>query len=385
MKKRSTLFSLRRLGTLLTIGALLSSCTALDSGGGNAISGKTIGEGPVRVAVILPLSGSASAIGQDMLKAAELAHKNITKAGVTLLIKDDGSTPDRARAAAQSALSEKAELIIGPLTSAQTRAVAEVASAAQKPVISFSTDTSVASPGVYLIGFLPQTETDQIISFAAAQGKKSIAALIPQNAYGDVAETALLESAARKGMRVQTVERYSNGQAYNAAKKILPLVTGENPVVDVLFIPDSGSSLSTINSALHSAQFNPSRVKILGTGVWSGAGILNFPSFQGAWYASPDGSGYRSYANAFRTQFGSEPIRLSSQTYDAVSLAIALTRTQGSQRFTESVLTSPSGFSGVDGVFRFLPNGQNNRSYSIFEIQNGSAKEIRKAPKSFAK
>jgi branched-chain amino acid transport system substrate-binding protein len=82
-------------------------------------------------------------------------------------------------------------------------------------------------------------------------------------------------------------------------------------------------------------------------------------------------------------RFGSDPTRISSLAYDAISLLAALTRTQGSQRFTESTLTSASGFNGVDGVFRFLPDGQNERGLAVLQINKGSTIQISPAPKSF--
>src|SRR5437870_1138633 len=76
--------------------------------GGPAASGDQIGSGPTRVGLIVPLTqGSGpSVVGASLRNAAELA---VTEAGandITVLVKDDRSTPDGARAAAQAAVSE---------------------------------------------------------------------------------------------------------------------------------------------------------------------------------------------------------------------------------------------------------------------------------------
>ena len=52
-------------------------------------------------------------------------------------------------------------------------------------------------------------------------------------------------------------------------------------------------------------------------------------------------------------------MRTATLAYDAVSLVAALVKTQGPQRFSEEMLTNPSGFAGIDGVFRFRPDGTN--------------------------
>jgi hypothetical protein len=67
-----------------------------------------------------------------------------------------------------------------------------------------------------------------------------------------------------------------------------------------------------------------------------------------------------------------------------VSLAAALARTQGSQRFSETVLTSSSGFAGADGVFRFRADGTNERALAVIEVRNGAAATVSPAPKALS-
>ena len=64
-----------------------------------------------------------------------------------------------------------------------------------------------------------------------------------------------------------------------------------------------------------------------------------------------------------------------------MSLAAALARTQGSQRYTEPVLTGSTGFNGADGVFRFKPDGGNERGLAVFEVRDGAAALVSPAPK----
>ena len=118
--------------------------------------------GGIRVALILPLTaaGNVGAAGTSLKNAAEMAAAEFNNPKFQLLLKDDTGTPDGARTAAQQALAEGADIIIGPLLAPSVQAVGQVARAAGKPVIAFSTDASVAGPGVYLLSFLPETEVD---------------------------------------------------------------------------------------------------------------------------------------------------------------------------------------------------------------------------------
>jgi len=349
-----------------------------------APSGETIGNGSVRVALILPLSGAGqgAVAAQSMRNAAELAVTEIQSAPITVLVKDDRGTPEGAREAASQAIAEGAELIIGPLFASSVQAASQVARQSGRPLVAFSTDTSVASRGVYLLSFLVQEEVDRVVSFAASQGRRSVAALIPQSTYGSVAEAQFREAAARQGMRVVAVEHYPPGQPQAAVQRIAPLIGGMAPQADTLFVPDGGDGLPAVALELQSTSFNPQRVKPIGTGLWNEARVFGLPAFQGGWFSAPDNRGFEAFAARYRARFSTDPIRLATLSYDAVTLAATLTQVQGSQRFTEGVLTNPSGFAGADGVFRFNPDGTNGRALAVQEIRGGAAAMVSAPPRS---
>jgi len=345
--------------------------------------GTTIGNGPVRVALILPMTeaGQGAMVAQSMRNAAELALDELQGAGLTVLVKDDSGTPEGAQAAAQQALAEGAELIIGPLYAGSVQAAGQVARQRGKAVIGFSTDASVASQGVYLLSFMVQEEVDRIVSFAASQGHRSMAALIPETQYGRVAAARLQQAAQQQGIRIAALESYPPGRPQDAVQRMAPLIGGPSPQADALFIPENGDGLPAIAQALHMAGFDPRRVRPLGTGLWDEPRVAALPALQGGWFAAPDKRGFTAFAERYRARFNVDPIRLASLSYDAVTLAAALARMQGPQGFTEAVLTNPAGFAGADGVFRFNPDGTNERALTVQEIRGGAAVAISGAPR----
>ena len=341
-----------------------------------------IGSGPARVALIVPLTQASgpSVVGTSLRNAAELAYLEAGGNDVTLLVKDDRSNPDSAREAAQAALSEGAELVIGPLFASSVREVGKVARAAGKPVIAFSTDTSTAGQGLFLLSFLIENYVDRIVDFAASKGKKSIAALIPENDYGRVAETEFQQAAARNNIRVMSIEHYEPRTMAEAVQKIAAL----HDQIDSLFIPEQADAMQALSQALTSAGINGKQVQILGTGLWNDARVLRLPALQEAWFAAPENGGFNAFAERYRAKYHSDPTRIATLAYDAVSLAAALAHTQGSQRYSQNVLTNRSGFNGADGVFRFRPDGTNERGLSVLQINNGAAVPISPAPHSFS-
>ena len=154
------------------------------------------GNGQVKVAVLLPLSatGNASVAAQSMKNAAEMALAEFQNPNIQLLIKDDGGSAQGAQQGTQQALDEGAEIILGPLFALSVPATAQLARTRGVSVIAFSTDSSIAGRGVYLLSFLPESDVNRIVEYSASIGKKSFAALLPDNAYGNVVEAAFKQS-----------------------------------------------------------------------------------------------------------------------------------------------------------------------------------------------
>jgi ABC-type branched-subunit amino acid transport system substrate-binding protein len=344
--------------------------------------GETFGSGQRRVALILPLTqqGGPSTVGRSLRNAAELAIIESGENAVTVLVKDDQSTPEGARLAAEAALAEGAEVVIGPLFSSSVREVGRIARAANRPVIAFSTDTTTAGRGVYLLSFLVEGYVDRIVAFAASRGKRSFAALAPENDYGNVALAQFQQAAAARGARVQAIERYRPGTPLPAAQRI-GAVAGQ---IDALFIPEQADQMAAVSQALTTAGVNPARVQILGTGLWNDSRVLRLPMLQGAWFSAPENAGFNNFAAKYRSRFNTDPTRISTLAYDAMSLVAALSQLQGAQGLNEATLTNNSGFNGADGLFRFRPDGQNERGLSVLQIRDGSTTVVSPAPRSFS-
>ena len=345
--------------------------------------GAQIGEGQVRVGLILPLSapGNAGVAALSMKNAAEMALAEFKEPNIQLVVKDDAGTPQGAQQAAQQAIDEGAELIVGPLFAQSVSVVGGVARSRNIPVIAFSTDASVAARGVYLLSFLPESDVKRSVDFATSRGKRSFAALLPDNAYGGVVEAALQQEAARRGARVLAIEKYpaDPGRMADAARR----VAQQGSAVDSIIIADGPEAVPQVVQALTAAGVNTKRVQLLGTGLWEDARLASTPGIEGGWYTAPESNGFRSFAGRYRARYGNDPVRTATLAYDAVALVAALVKTQGPQRFSEQILTNSSGFAGIDGIFRFRSDGTSERGLAVMKVAPGGAQVVSPAPKSF--
>jgi ABC-type branched-subunit amino acid transport system substrate-binding protein len=381
-----------RLGlSVVATGLLVAACaTQLGSGGmappvGEPDAAARPADGQVRIALILPLTaqGNAGLAAQSMKNAAEMALAEFKVSNVQLLVKDDGGSPQGAQSAAQQAISEGAEIIVGPLFAQSVSAAGQVARSRNIPVIAFSTDASVAARGVYLLSFLPETDVRRIVSYAASRGKRSFAALMPDNAYGTVVEAAFQQEVARHGGRVVVLEKYPH-DANRTAESVRRVAQAASQI-DSIFIPDSPDVVPQVAQALAANGVDLKRVQLLGTGLWGDdTRISSEKLLDGGWYPSPEHTGFRNFSTRYRARYGQDPVRTATLAYDAVALVAALVKTQGMQRFSEQVLTNPSGFAGIDGVFRFRPEGTNERGLAVLRVTPSGGQVVSPAPKSFA-
>ncbi len=294
---------------------------------------------------------------------------------------DDAGNPDSARQGAQSALDQGAEIILGPLFAQSVSAVGGVARARNVPVIAFSTDANVASNGVYLLSFLPETDVERIVQYTSSVGRHSYAALIPDNPYGTVVEAAFKQAVARRNGQIVALERYPHDRA-GMAGPVQNVAQVANRT-EAIFIPDGGDAVPDVVQGLTANGVNTKRVQLLGTGLWDDPRISSAPGLDGGWYAAPDGAGYRAFAARYRARFKQEPVRTATLAYDAVALIAALVKTQGPQRFSPQALTNPSGFTGIDGLFRFHQDGTNDRGLAVLRVTGSGTQIISPAPKAF--
>jgi ABC-type branched-subunit amino acid transport system substrate-binding protein len=377
--------------SVVATGMVLAACATQLGGGaagpsaGDSAAGVPAADGQVRIGLVLPLTaqGNAGLAAQSMKNAAEMALAEFKVANVQLLVKDDGGSPQGAQNAAQQAIAEGAEIIVGPLFAQSVSAVGQIARSRNIPVIAFSTDANVASRGVYLLSFLPETDVRRIVSYAASRGKRSFAALLPDNAYGTVVEAAFQQEVSRHGGRVVVLEKYPHDA--NRTAEAVRRVAQAGSQIDSIFIPDSPDAVPQVAQALAANGIDMKRVQLFGTGLWGDdTRISSEKLLDGGWYPSPEQTGFRNFSGRYRARYGQDPVRTATLAYDAVALVAALVKTQGTQRFSEQVLTNPSGFAGIDGVFRFRAEGTNDRGLAVLRVTPSGSQVISPAPKSFA-
>ncbi len=383
---RPHLGAVRLVVATIVTAALIAACGTSGGGGrGPDMGSITGGSGTVKVALLLPISGRSPAIGKALKQAAELALFDFDNPSISLVPKDTRGTSDGARLAAESAVQGGAELIIGPLFAQGVTGAASVARRAGIPIVAFSSDEKVAGNGVYLLSFLAGRDVNRVVSFALARGKRNFAVLVPQSPYGRLAEAAFAKVVARGGGHAPVRATFPPGDAEGMVGPVRQIANAlkSGQQIDALFLPAGREELTALAPLLASNGITSSRIQFIGTGQWDYPSIGREKALIGGWYPAPDPRGWAGFVQRYKKTYGSTPPRIASLAYDAMSLAVSLSQNPPGQRYTQAQLTRPSGFAGIDGLFRLLPNGTPQRGLAILEVRETGPKVLEPAPNSF--
>ena len=358
--------------------------------------------GTARAALLLPLSGPSASIGEALLDAAEMALFDVADDHLILQVYDTRGTPEATTQAANKAIAEGAQILLGPVFAADVKAASAAAMANGVNIVAFSTDPTVAGGNVFVIGFLVQEQVREIVSYARSQGHTRFAVLAPDSAYGQADVDAFKTVVPALGGQISKVGIYaangSNlddvvkeitnfdqrkralaaekakyaGKSDDASKQALKDLASMDAIGDVDFdailLPDQGVRLTRAATQLSYDDVDLTKVQILGTLLWNAPNLGREAAMVGGVYpaASPDGN--KQFTTHYQDLHGHAPPTIASHGYDVVALAAALARSGMTGPFSAATLTSPAGFAGVDGIFRFLPNGLSERSFAIMQV-----------------
>ena len=336
-------------------------------------------DGMHRVALLLPVTGPDADVGQSIANATALALADTKVTNIRMVTYDTGLG---VAAATQRAIADGNKVILGPLRSDNVIEVAEIARPAGVPIISFSNDVGVAGQNVFLLGHLPNQAIERVVLYAKSKGMNRFAGVVSSNVYGQRAQSNLTTAVRAAGGVLVGIQE-TNGTAASAEAAARRL--SQMGAIDAILVADSGRAAITTVPALRRGGLRTA--KILGTDLWNIEGTLAGSSpMYGAWFASVSDTLYTQYATKYRARFGKAPLRLSSLGYDSVLLVARVARDwRPGTRFPVAQLTDPQGFIGVDGAFRFNPNGLTDRMLEVQEVQAGKFVTVSPAPSQFVK
>ena len=370
-----------------SLGKAVLALSALALAACQPASGPAVSQGgAVPVALLVP-SGSGQASDQLLARsienAARMAIGDLAGVQIDLRVYPTAGQPAQASAAATQALADGATVILGPVFAEEANAAGLAVAAAGVNVLSFSNNPAIAGGNVFVLGPTFDNTARRLAGYAVRSGKSQVMIIHDRNAQGEAGRAAIQAGVVAAGGSVVATGGYEFSQ--NGIVQAIPQLAAQaksSGAQAVFLTADTAGALPLVTQLLSENGVNPATVQYIGLTRWDiPAATLALPGVQGGVFAMPDPALFAQYQARYQATFGEPPHPVSAIAYDGIAAIGALAK-QGSGMDRVS-LTQGAGFAGVNGVFRLLADGTNERGLAVARIQNNAVTVVEPAPRSF--
>ena len=367
-----------------------------------------------KIAVLLPMSGPAKSVGNDIKTSIESAFLRKPQENIRVSFYDLSGEKSRRDLVIREALDTNPDVIIGPLFAEDTIALRDIKSS-KTPVISFTSDVNALGNNVLTMNLIPTQSIETIVKQMQLDGAKNMLVLAPDDNSGKLMAATATKVSAAYNLPINGLFYYTSGNSesikdvamrasmYSArsaantrAREILSDIInkeqldattrynlrnqlekisrnetlGELPYDSILFL-GSGEDTKTLASFLRYYGVGNRDAVSYGTTLWHGSDIASDFSLSGAKYATlPPVSDKFKYL--YSSVADKDADYLPAFGYDAANLSLGMLYTTKSR---EAYLFDPSGYIGTTGIFRLQPSGESERALRIMEL-NGSGEPV---------
>ncbi|MBL3564154.1 penicillin-binding protein activator [Rhodovulum sulfidophilum] len=376
----------RVLASVLGLGALalVAACQPGGIGGGPSIDGSK----PVPVALLVP-GGSANAgdqvLARSLENAARLAISDLKGVKVDLRVYQTAGNPDIAAKVAAEAVSDGAKIILGPLYAQSANAAGLAVARRGVNVLSFSNNPQIAGGNVFVLGPTFENTADRLVRYAATQGRTNVMIVHDPDVAGQAGRAAIASAVARSGGSVAATGSYELSQ--NGVVQAIPDLARKARGLGasaIFFTASTAGALPLLAQLLPENSVDPAKVQFIGLTRWDiPPSTLALPGLQGGWFALPDPGVSDRFERRYTAAYGEPAHPAAGLAYDGIAAIGALASQGRSDALSVSGLTQPSGFVGVNGVFRLRTDGTNERALAVAEIRDNQVTVIDPAPRNF--
>ncbi len=359
--------------------ALIAACTPIAVGGNG---------GSVKVALLVP-TGSGQAgdevLGQSLEAAARLAIKDLNNAKVELRVYSTAGQPAQAAAMAKKAVAEGAQVILGPVFAQEANAAGVAVAGSGVNILAFSNNPDIAGGNVFILGPTFSNTAQRLASYAVRTGKTKFMIASDRNIAGQLGRDAIQRGAAIAGASVVANADYEFSQSGIVSAASSLAATAKSSGAQALFLTaDTAGALPLLSQMLLDNGLRGSSVQFFGLTRWDiPSATLALPGVQGGLFALPDPGRYNQFVARYQSANGQQPHPIAALAYDGIAALGALAGGEGNGPISKIALTQPSGFVGVNGVFRLLGDGTNQRGLAVAQVQGGKIVVLEAAPSAF--
>jgi branched-chain amino acid transport system substrate-binding protein len=355
---------------LIAVAAVAAGCGGSDS--------DDDGSEAFRLGLEAPLSGEQAVLGEGMLKGAQLAAERLNEQGgiegkeVEIVPIDDAADPETGVEAAEAAIDEGLDGIVGPYNSGVGIETLPLYVDAGLVPIRLTSDTSTNG-----LGYTLQPMTYQIAPVASEAltgwlGAKRVAiAYDPTQIYTRTVSRSVKESLEAAGVEVTAYEKVEPG-ADDYSDVVSELAAGSpDAIYAAVYYPEGGLiAKEMLEGGVESqcladyASYDTGFVETAGVAAARACPVVGVP-------APDDFKGSAGNVAEYRARFDEEPGTWSPYTFDSVNfLADGITKAGGTDAGSlERALDAVRGWRGWTGSVAIDPKNGNRQPATVVIVE----------------
>jgi branched-chain amino acid transport system substrate-binding protein len=349
---------------------------------------------PIKVGAIFAVTGGAANLGAPEQKTAEMFVENYNKAAgargqqIQLIVKDSGSTPDKAISLAKQLIEEdKVLAIIGPSTSGETMAIKNICQEGKMILLSCAAAETIVNPMASYVFKTPQKDSDavrRIYQTMKELGITKIGVVASNDGFGVAGGKQLAALAAEYGMTIAASEVYDAKETDLTG--VLTKVKGQEvqAVVNWSIVPAQSLVAKNMKQiGLNVPLFQShgfGNIKYVQAGGEASNGTI-FPcghllvaeSLPGS---DPQKKVLMDYKKDYEKRYKEDASTFGGHAYDALLVLTEAIKKAGStdREQVRAAIESLQGVVGTGGIFNFSAtdhNGLNQDAFEMLTVVNG--------------
>lgn len=332
--------------------------------------------GPVKVGVMVPLTGDAASYGTGVKNGIEMAKKDLNATNVELVYEDSKCDGKEAANAINKLVSvDKVAAVIGELCSGASLAAAPVAEQNKVVMVSpASTAPNLSDAGEYIFRVVPSDALQGAFGakLVADKGFKKLAVLYGNEDYGIGFNKVLGGEFPKTGGTVVAAEAFEKG-AVDMRTQVTK-VKAANP--DAIYIisnsPDSGVA------ALKQLKQQGVNAVVFGSEGFKSDDIIKGAkgAAEGLMLTTVSG-GTADFMSKHQAMYNAAPGPFAAQGYDAMTAVGKAV--QGGAATGEAIKNALMGleFDGVSGKIKFDAKGDVSGNYDVFVVKDGKFEMVK--------
>lgn len=341
----------------------------------------------VKIGAILAETGSASNLGAPEARTLQMLVENINARGgidgkkIELLLKDSGSSPEKAVSFARQLIEEeKVFAIIGPSTSGETMAIKNIAEGGKAILLSLAAAEVIvnpAAPHVFKVAPKDSFAVDMIFEQMKKMGISRIGLLSSNTGFGKAGKEQVERLAPSHGIQIIANDVYDKAATDLTAEVTKLKAAHIQAILNWSIEPAQAIVLKNIRQigltvpVFQSHGFaNIQYAKAAGEAaegvIFPASRIVIADSLS---EKNPQMAVIKAYKKAFESKFGEDVSTFGGHAYDALMILIRAIKEKGLDwEGVRTAIENMKGFVGTAGVFNFSPTDHNGLDISAFEM-----------------